>query len=512
MAPAKKPRPAGRTPAREPTQPDPGEVSLTGKHLGAARLPTAAEARSNLTRVAFDLLTRAVPDDLVREVVTHSAPMARLGGRTQAGALALSRTLKLLSQPPAAREPVRGPMTLEDIGKRVGRSRNVVAGWADEGLLGEPVGGTRTRKWGREGLERARLVDYLLRHGVDRAELTDAARTNQLPMLVLSQTLAGRASLTGKQVSRSAGVPEALVAALAQALGVATGDPDEAVFTEREVQAIRLMGALRSVYTDDDLLEVASVVGRAMHEVAEATLELFRRRFAQPFAEAGASELELMLRLATVIDLTVPTTGPMLEMVLRRQLEVTGRSEAIIQLERSGELNGQVELAVGFADIVGFTAASTAMNALEVSHLAARLLRTAERVFPQHGARIVKTMGDAVMFTASDAGSAAAAAGDLLRGWREESDALPLRVGIASGPMLRAYADYFGRTVNVASRLVDVAPAGSIYLARSRPAVPAARWRQAGLKCTAAGEKALKGIDGPVAVLELVPMARAPRR
>ena len=487
-------------------------MSLTGKRLGPVRkFLDTADAGANISRVALDLLTRAVPDDLVREVVTHSAPMARLGGRTQFGSLALSQALKLLSQPPAAREPVKDAMTLEEIGKRLGRSRSVVAGWADEGLLGEPESTGRARKWGRAGLERARLVDYLLRHGVDRAELLEAARTDHLPMLVLSQTLAGRASLTRKQVAKATGVPENLVLALTQALGVASGEHDEAVYTEREVQAIRLIGALRSVYTDDDLLEVASVVGRAMHEVAEATLELFRRRFAQPFAEAGASELEMMLRLATVIDLTVPTTGPMLELVLRRQLEVTGRSEAIMQLERSGELNGQVELAVGFADIVGFTAASAAMNALEVSQLAATLLHTAERVFPPQGARIVKTMGDAVMFTAPDIVSAAEAAGDLLREWRKDENVPPLRVGIAQGPMLRAYADYFGRTVNMASRLGDVAPPGSIYVARPKPAVRAAKWKDARLTCAPAGEKTLKGIDGKVEVLELKPTTRASR-
>lgn len=479
-------------------------VSLTGK-----RIPiSAADARSSLSRAAFGLLGKAFPDELVREVVTHSAPMARLSGRTSAGAATLSRALKLLAQPPTAREPVRDDMTLEEMAGRLGRSRTVVAGWAADGMLGEPASTVgRVRRWGRDGLERARLVDYLLRHGLARDELAEAARTNGLPLLVLSQTLAGRATVTRKQMARHAGVPVELVDALTQSLGVASGHEDEAVYTDREVQAIRLIGALRSVYSDEDLVEVASVVGRAVHEIAEAALELFRRRFAQPFAEAGAGELEMMLRLATVIDLTVPTTGPMLELVLRRQLEVTSRSEAIMQLESAGgSLDGQVELAVGFADIVGFTAASAHLNALEVSQMAARLLRSAEGAFPVHGARVVKTIGDAVMFTAPDAASAARAAGDLLRAW-SKNDFPPLRVGIAQGPMLRAYADYFGRTVNIASRLTDVAPAGTIYVQKSKPAVRATTWRAGGLRATDGGEKALKGIRGKVAVVALHPLA-----
>src|SRR5258708_39895041 len=63
------------------------------------------------------------------------------------------------------------------------------------------------------------------------------------------------------------------------------------------------------MYSEDDLNEVTSVVGRAMHEVAEAVLELFRRRVAQPFAEAGGGALELMLRPATGIETTGPAGG-----------------------------------------------------------------------------------------------------------------------------------------------------------------------------------------------------------
>ncbi|HEY8740517.1 MAG TPA: adenylate cyclase regulatory domain-containing protein, partial [Candidatus Dormibacteraeota bacterium] len=406
-------------------------------------------------------------------------------------------------QPPAARAAANEEMTLEEIGKRIDRSRSVVASWAEEGLLGEPVSSGRGRRGGRDGLERARLVDYLLRHGVRREEVIEAARADQLPLLVLSRTLAGKTTLTRRQMARQSGVPAALVDQITRALGVASGNEDDVVYSAREVQAIRLIGALRSVYSDEDLVEVASVVGRAIHEVAEATLELFRRRFAKPFAEAGAGELEMMLRLATVIDLTVPTTGPMLELVLRRQLEVTSRSEAVLQLERSGSaLDGQVELAVGFADIVGFTAASTKLNVLEVSQMAARLLRCAEDVFPKHGARVVKTIGDAVMFTAPDAVCASEAAGDLLRAWNN-GKVPPLRVGIAQGPMLRAYADYFGRTVNVASRLSDVAPAETIYLLKPHKAVSAASWKSHKLASRDVGEKSLRGVDGKVHVLEL---------
>ena len=409
-------------------------------------------------------ISRGAPDEpakhiVVRDVAQISAPLTRYSGASNVSAGLLARSLQVLAQPPNAAPPGED-MTVTEIAERVGRSRQVVAGWAGSGLLGEPKKVGRARRWGRDGLERARLVDYLLRQGVSPEEVFEAATSNQLALLVLRRALGSNATISRADVSAAAGLSPELLARFTRALGAAPGDADEPVYSDRELDAIRLLGALRAVYSDDDLVEVTSVVGRAMHEIADAYLELFRRRFARPFAEAGASELELMLRLATVIELTVPTTGPLLEMVLRRQLESAALAETIVEVEQqAGALDGQVEQAVGFADIVGFTRASASLSALEVSQMAEKLLHCAEEAFPPHNTRIVKSIGDAVMFTAPDLVGAAAAAADLVE-VAERAKLPPLRVGIAYGPMLRAYADFFGRTVNIASRLSDVAPRG----------------------------------------------------
>jgi adenylate cyclase len=311
--------------------------------------------------------------------------------------------------------------------------------------------------------------------------------------------------MTREQVAKEAGLTPALLARLTRALGTATGEADEPVFSARDVEVLRLVGALRSVYSDDDIIEVASVLGRATHEIAEAALELFRRRFAVPFVDAGASELEMMLRLASLVDLTVPTTGPVLELVLRRQLEASARSETIAQLERQGTaLDGQVEQAVGFADLVGFTALSARLTALEVSQMAERLFHTAEEAFQPLGVRIVKSIGDAVMFVAADVVTAGRAAADLIEA-AAATDLPPLRVGIAYGPMLRAYADFFGRTVNIASRLTEAAPPGGIYVLKPPRGVRKADWTAGGLAVHDAGAKTLRDIDGPVRVVLVTP-------
>jgi class 3 adenylate cyclase len=142
------------------------------------------------------------------------------------------------------------------------------------------------------------------------------------------------------------------------------------------------------------------------------------------------------------------------------------------------------------------------MNVLEVSQMAETFLRAAEQVFPEHDARIVKSIGDAVMFTAPDIPSACAAAAALIEA-AGKSEVPPLRIGIAFGPMLRAYADYFGRTVNIASRLSDVAKAGEILVLRPEKPVRDGAWRNFRLVARDAGRKRLRGVDGRVPVLRV---------
>ena len=469
-------------------------VSLTGKHLGQA---------------AVGFLMRAIPDEVMRDLTAVSAPLTRYSGLTKVGASALSRGLKLLAQPPAAQRPITGEMTAAEIGERLDRPGATVSRWARAGLLGPPAKTGRVRKWGRAGLENARLVDYLLRHGLKWEELLDEARHNRLPQLVLSQALGGRGGLTRDEVVRRSGVNVELAVSIWRALGAAApADLDEPVYTSAEVEALRLIAAMSTIYTEDDLTEVTSVVGRAMHEVAEAMLELFRRRIASPFAEAGGGELEMMLRMATLIDVTVPTVSPLLELALRRQLESSSRSETILRYEAAtGGLGAEVVQAVGFADIVGFTAASSRLSALEVSHMAETLLRCAEVAFQADKVRIVKSIGDAVMFTAPDILAACSAAAKLLK---EASGAglPPLRIGVAYGPMLRAYADYFGRTVNIASRLSEVGPSGEILLMRPEKAIRDASWEARGLAVRDGGRKRLRGVDERVRVMRITPLSR----
>jgi adenylate cyclase len=164
---------------------------------------------------------------------------------------------------------------------------------------------------------------------------------------------------------------------------------------------------------------------------------------------------------------------------------------------------GERELSVAFADLVGFTNLSERLSPLEVGRIVARLLQRAEPALQANNARIVKSIGDAIMFTARDPVDCCRASVDIVAGAAEDEILPPVRVGIAHGPVLRAYADYFGRTVNVASRLCDAAKPGEVLLQAAPELVEPDRWLDAGLVVTPGRRVKLKGIEGAIEVLSV---------
>jgi adenylate cyclase len=262
---------------------------------------------------------------------------------------------------------------------------------------------------------------------------------------------------------------------------------------------------MRTIFSDADLVEAASVLGMTMSQVAGSQVELFRRRLGGHVGGVEAN-LDDVLRSAAMVDLMLPTASQLLEIVHRRHIEAAVRGESVAAVEAAGgELPGQVELCVGFADLVGFTAASDRLLPRDLGEMAGALVHHAETALPGHGARIVKSMGDAVMFTTPDPASAAAAALDLGAAAGADQRLPALRIGLAYGPVLRRYGDYFGRTVNVASRLCAAASPGSVLLYCPVP-LDAAAWASRGV---AAGRPMRLRVKGIADGVEAFPVVRA---
>src|SRR5205823_4982224 len=161
------------------------------------------------------------------------------------------------------------PATLELVAEEAGRPLEEVKGWADEGLLGTPRPDGR---WHADAVDRAALIAFAVEQGASFEEVRDAVAEERLPLLSLERVVAGSGRLTGNDVARRAGVAPEFAGAVWRALGFPSDDLDAPVFGRHDVEAMRVLGALRGVFGDEDLIEMASVLGRAMAEIAAAAV------------------------------------------------------------------------------------------------------------------------------------------------------------------------------------------------------------------------------------------------
>lgn len=140
------------------------------------------------------------------------------------------------------------------------------------------------------------------------------------------------------------------------------------------------------------------------------------------------------------------------------------RSEAeASEMDRSGDSGEQLQRALGFVDMVAFTNRSNELGAAELVQLIEVFEHTCRDVIYANGARVVKTIGDAFLFIADDLVTGADTATEIVERLRNEPRMLPVRGSLVWGGVVSRFGDIFGPTVNLASRLVDIAAAGSVY-------------------------------------------------
>jgi adenylate cyclase len=123
------------------------------------------------------------------------------------------------------------------------------------------------------------------------------------------------------------------------------------------------------------------------------------------------------------------------------------------------------ELAVGFADLVGYTSRSRGMGGRELGRMIEDFESTAAEVIARHHGRVVKTVGDGVLFTAGTAVAAVEIGLELPEAWDAE-DRPPLRVGAAYGTVLTRLGDIYSPVVNLASRLTSIARPNTVLVDR----------------------------------------------
>jgi adenylate cyclase len=351
--------------------------------------------------------------------------------------------------------------------------------FAEAGLLDDVADGPE-----REA--RLALLRDLEADGVAPEEMREALAENRLPFLQLDRVLTGEPRYTPREVAERAGVPLDLVLDVRQAIGLARPDPDARAFDDEDLATAKAFARIRAAgIPEEGLLEVTRVLGSSLAQAAEA----MRMVFTRVVMHEGLDEHELALRNLAAVQGLLPLMGPLMEHTLRLQMRDLVRNQQFDQVElEAGVAPGVSQVWVGFADMVGFTRLGERIDPTELGGLITRLSEITLSA-AQPPVRLVKTIGDAAMFVSPAPGPLVETALDVVaRADREGEDFPSLRAGLAGGVALNTAGDWYGRPVNLASRVTTVARAGSVLATEDvRDAVPD------GYSWSAAGSFHLKG-------------------
>ncbi|WIY02854.1 adenylate/guanylate cyclase domain-containing protein [Amycolatopsis mongoliensis] len=271
--------------------------------------------------------------------------------------------------------------------------------------------------------------------------------------------LGGRRKYTRLEVAEKAGVPEERSRRLWRALGFATVGDDEVVFTDADVEAMRTADQLVQSGLIDPSIEVSvtRALGQHLSRLAEWQVDMLWELIKEQ-PELGRSERQV----ARLVDRLLPELEQVQNFVWRRHLAAyAGRAFAA----PDENLEARTEV-VGFVDMVGYTRLTRQIDEEELSRvLDAFELLAAETIAEHHG-RVVKMIGDEVLFVADAAVDAAEIALALTERTSADESLPAVRAGMASGRILSRFGDVYGSVVNLAARLTSVARPGTILVDR----------------------------------------------
>jgi adenylate cyclase len=331
---------------------------------------------------------------------------------------------------------------------------------------------------------------------------------------VESRLLGEPRTLRRREVSANAEVSLRSARKFWHALGFANVEDEDTVFTEADVTALRSVAELvrEGVFDEPTALAMTRAFARTTDRLAVWQAQLMAEALGDlGTSDAGAldtravPDLETARKAAAKLADVADDLEPLLIYSWRRHL--TAAIERMVADADPEQDHGGVVRNVGFADLVSFTRLVRRLSERELAQLVQRFEELASDIVTAHGGRVIKTVGDEVLYVTVTPAAAAAIALDLVKAMAEDPVLPDVRVGMASGRVVARLGDVFGTTVNRASRLTAVARPGSVLVDDSLASQLASL---SGFEMVALRRRTLRGL-GPVTPW-LLRRSGAPRR
>lgn len=341
--------------------------------------------------------------------------------------------------------------------------------------------------------ERLELLEWFTSQGVSLDEMVAANAIGQLNALLGDRTLRPGRKLTADEVAAAVGMSRDDVAAVYRATGMPPYEEGQRVFSEEDLPMFHLFAQADAFFSRDELIHFVRVLGTSMRRIAEAASEMFLRDVEAPLhAGTHASEVELARANLAGVQLARSATG-IFDPMFRLHLEVSTRTTRRARVDVHDYAT--LPVTIGFVDLNGFTSRSATLTPGELLDLVMAFESAATEAVSEHGGRLIKLIGDEVMFSAVDPGEACAIAASLVR--HAAAIASGGRAGLAHGDVITSGGDVYGEVVNLASRIADIAVPGEVLVNE------AVTQRATAHAFAPAGRRLLKGFAEPVRLWSL---------
>jgi adenylate cyclase len=308
----------------------------------------------------------------------------------------------------------------------------------------------------------AHVSGLLVEAGATQSEIDRAVADGVLDLLAVDRLLVpATRRYSAAELAETTGQPLDMLKRLWRALGFLDVGDDEKVFTDLDVQAVRLFEDILSLgATDLDVaMQMARVIGSSMARIAEAEVA----PGVLGLSDEDEDDVLAADDFASTAGIALPAMAWLLEFVWRRHVQAAARRKVV--LRTVGETAGtNPVLAVGFADMVGFTLLSQHLGAAELAAVVRRFEEISHDIVTGLGGRLVKMIGDEAMFVIESVEGAATIGLDLAEAYAGDDLLSDVRVGLAVGEVLVHEGDYYGRTVNLAHRIVNIANPGTVLM------------------------------------------------
>jgi adenylate cyclase len=391
------------------------------------------------------------------------------------------------------------PLSLTEAAARVGVAPSTLRRWAVSGVIPEVDG---SADWTAAAVAHARVVARLRERGHRLEDIREAGRQGRLSYGYLESLFDqdGEAARTLRDAVAETGLEPAMIERFWTSIGLPPASLES--LTEEDLEALRYVASvLDAGFPLVAFLQLCRVYGQTLSQIADAEVRLFHLYVHEPLMRDGVPGLQMAEEMESLAGDLLPLASPLMDYVHRRFLQhfvaqdVVGHMEEVLE---AGEAeSGRVRVAIAFADLAGYTRFTEEEGEEEALSLVERFVEGVTNTLPED-ARVVKTIGDEVMVVGADPQALVDWAVGFVSLFEERPEP---RIGVHWGTTLYRDGDYFGREINLASRVVARARGGEVLVTDALvDAVAAPHLAFEGI-----GQVKLKGFDEPRQLCRAMP-------